>query len=77
MISRLGKCDDPEVVQEARKRFKDHCDGIDKLSGDLRNAVMYFFYHFQFWHIIQTHASKLRFMELCYIMVLRRTWNAY
>lgn len=42
VISRLGKCDDPEVVQEARKRFKNHCDGIDKLSGDLRNAVMHF-----------------------------------
>lgn len=39
LIGRMGRCGDEQVVEEAKKRFRNHRDGKEKLPGDLRSAV--------------------------------------
>ena len=39
MIGQYGHYGDPDTIEEAKKRFRDHVDGTTSLPADLKGAV--------------------------------------
>lgn len=65
LIGRMGRCGDEQVVEEAKKRFRNHRDGKEKLPGDLRSAVSWIWLdHSEYFVTIVT----ISMLKLCILL---------